>query len=285
MAFHSRKLNDAERNYEIHDKELLAILEAFKEWKHYLVGSDKPITVYTDNQNLQNFLTTKVWNRRQVRWAQRLADYNFKIIYRPGARGGKSDALSRRWEYRPEEGAEHNERSILKPEHFGLSLSYADDEDERDVSEPEQVLQQAIRIKRLSAKATLPTKGSRLAAGHDIYAINEFTIPAQGQVLAETGIAIGLPKGTYARIAPRSGLASRKGIAINGGVIDADYTGEIKVIMINHGKTDCRIQAEERIAQLIIEKIDTSDMMEVDDLEVTERAGKGFGSTDMCHKR
>ena len=69
VAFYSRKLNNAERNYEIHDKKLLTILEAFKEWKHYLVGSDKAITVYTDHQNLQNFLTTKVWNRRQVSWA------------------------------------------------------------------------------------------------------------------------------------------------------------------------------------------------------------------------
>jgi len=91
-------------------------------------------------------------------------------------------------------------------------------------------------------------------AEHDIYAINEFTIPAQGQVLAETGIAIGLPKGMYARIAPRSGLASKKGIAINGGVIDTDYTREIRVIMINHGKADCRIQEGDRIAQLMIEK-------------------------------
>ena len=96
--------------------------------------------------------------------------------------------------------------------------------------------------------------------------INEFTIPAQGQVLAETSITIRPPKGTYVRIAPRSGLASKKGIAINGGVIDADYTGEVKVIMINHRKIDYRILAGDRMAQLIIEKIDTSDMMEVDDL-------------------
>ena len=173
----------------------------------------------------------------------------------------------------------------MKPEHFGLSLIHADDEDKGYVSEPEQVLQQRIRIKRLSANATLPTKGSWLAAGHDIYVINEFTIPVQGQVLAETGIAIGKPKGTYARIAPRSGLASKKGIAINGGVIDADYTGEVKVIMINHGKIDCRIQAGDRITQLIIEKIDTSDMMEVDNLEITKQADEGFGSTDISPKR
>jgi len=59
VAFHSQKLSPAKRNYEIHDKELLAILEAFTEWKCYLAGADKPITVYTDHQNLQHFLTTK----------------------------------------------------------------------------------------------------------------------------------------------------------------------------------------------------------------------------------
>ena len=59
VAFHSRKLSEAERNYEIHDKELLSILQAFKEWPHYLVGTKDPIMVYTDHQNLQNFVTTK----------------------------------------------------------------------------------------------------------------------------------------------------------------------------------------------------------------------------------
>jgi len=173
----------------------------------------------------------------------------------------------------------------LKPEHFQISLIHEDDEDEGYISEPEPTRKNGIRVKRLSSKAILPTKGSRLAAGHDIYAIAEFIIPAQGQVLAETGIAIGLPKGTYARIAPRSGLASKKGIAINGGVIDADYTGEIWVIMVNHGKADCRIQEGDQIAQLIIEKINTSDILAVDELELTERADSGFGSTDMSPKR
>ena len=68
-----------------------------------------PIRVYTlaDHRNLQKILTTKVWNRRQTRWAQQLAKYNFKIVYRPGKRGGKRDALSRQPEYRPKEGATH----------------------------------------------------------------------------------------------------------------------------------------------------------------------------------
>jgi len=281
VVFHSRKLNPAERNYEIHDKELLAILEAFKEQNHYPVGADKPVTEYPDHQNLQNFLTTKVWNQRQIKWAQRLADYHFKRVYRLGKRGGRPDELSRRPEYRPEERAKHSEQSILKPELYQISLIHEDDEDEGYISEPEPGIRNGVRVKRLSNQAILQTKGSRLAAGHDIYAISEFTIPAQGQVLAETGIRIGLPKGTYARIAPRSGLANKKGIAINGGVIDVDYTGEIRVIMINHGKADCRIQEGDRIAQLMIEKINISDIMEVDELELTERANSGFGSTDM----
>ena len=115
VAFHSRKVNAAERNHEIHDKELLALLEAFKEWNNFLVGGDKPVTVYIDHENLQNFLTTKVWNQRQSKWVQRLADYNFRIVCRPEKRGGKPDALNRRPEYRPEEGAEHSKQSILKP--------------------------------------------------------------------------------------------------------------------------------------------------------------------------
>ena len=143
MAFHSRKLNDAERNYQIHDKELLAILEAFKQWPHYLVGTKDPIMVYTDYQNLQNFLTTKVWNQRQIRWAHQLANYNFQIVYKPGKLGGKPDALSRRPESRPEEGATHREQSILKPDHFQISLvqighNQEDEGSESDISEQHQ---------------------------------------------------------------------------------------------------------------------------------------------------
>src|SRR6195952_2494958 len=96
------------------------------------------------------------------------------MVYQPSALGGKADALSRRPEYRPEEGVKHSEQSILKPEHFELSLIHADDKDEGYVSEPEQKTYLGIRIKRRSAKATIPTKGSWLAAGHDLYAIDRF---------------------------------------------------------------------------------------------------------------
>jgi len=95
VAFHSRQLSPAERNSDIHDKELLAIVVAFMEWRHYLEGTEKPVTVYTDHPNLQYFLTTKVWTDRQIRWAQKLCGFNFKIVYCPGTKGGKPDALSR----------------------------------------------------------------------------------------------------------------------------------------------------------------------------------------------
>ena len=80
VAFPSGNLNDVEQNYEIHDKEFLAILEAFCVWKHYILAADDHVTLYTEHQNLQYFLTTKVWNPRQIRWAQWLANFNFKIV-------------------------------------------------------------------------------------------------------------------------------------------------------------------------------------------------------------
>lgn len=96
IAYYSRKMSPAELNYEIHDKELLAIVTAFKEWRHYLEGANYEITVYSDHKNLGYFTTTKILNRRQVRWAEQLAPFYFKIHYRKGNENGKADALSRR---------------------------------------------------------------------------------------------------------------------------------------------------------------------------------------------
>ena len=105
------------------------------------------------------------------------------------------------------------------------------------------------------------------------------------EMLVETGIAIGLPKGTYARLAARSGMASKRGIAVGGGVIDADYTGEVRVILRNHGTTYYKFKAGDRIAPLIVERIQTNESMVVDELVETERRTQGFGSTDLGPKR
>ena len=131
VAFYSRKMTATELNYDIHDKEMLAIVSAFKEWRRYLEGAEHPILVFSDHKNLEYFTTTKVLNRRQARWAQELAGYDFKIVYRPGNLNGKPDALSRRPEYRPEKGdsSENGLQPIslvLKPEHFVLEMTLED---------------------------------------------------------------------------------------------------------------------------------------------------------------
>ena len=118
FAFNSRKLNSTERNYDIEDKELLAILVAFLKWKHYLQGTEKSIMVYTDHANPQYPLTSKASTARQIRKSQKLCNFNFVIVYRPGVKGGKRDALSRQQKYRPEVGAMQRQQHILRPEHF-----------------------------------------------------------------------------------------------------------------------------------------------------------------------
>jgi uncharacterized membrane protein len=130
VAFHSRKMAPAEINYEIHDKELLAIVDAFKQWRRYLESPVDTVLIYTDHKNLEYFMTTKVLNRRQARWAQELAEFNFKIIYRQGSSNGKPDALSRRSEFRPKEGGINENQPIhrvLAEEHFDLeSIKHRD---------------------------------------------------------------------------------------------------------------------------------------------------------------
>ena len=125
VAFHSRKFTSAEINYEIQDKELLAIVDAFKHWRRYLEGATHQVQVFSDHQNLEYFTTTKVLNRRQARWAQELAGIDFKIHYRPGAKNGKPDALSRRSEYRPEKGGSESQpiTTVLHKKHFAGAVN------------------------------------------------------------------------------------------------------------------------------------------------------------------
>jgi len=96
VAYQSKTMSDAKCNYEIHDKELLAIVQAFHEWKLYMRGSPKPVPVLPDHKNLVTFMTTKKLSERPARWMQELIQYNFKIEYRPGKEGGKPDALTTR---------------------------------------------------------------------------------------------------------------------------------------------------------------------------------------------
>lgn len=102
VAFYSRKMSSAERNYDTHDGELLAIVEAFKHWRHYVEGPVvKAVELLTDHANLQGFMTTKALSRRQARWAEWLAAFDFKITHRPG-KSNPADGPSRRPDYEAE---------------------------------------------------------------------------------------------------------------------------------------------------------------------------------------
>jgi hypothetical protein len=94
VAFHSHSFNPTELNYDVHDKELFAIFEAFRIWWHYLDGSAQPINVVTDHKNLEYFSTTKVLNCRQARWAEYLCQFNLTVRFHPGKLGTKPDALT-----------------------------------------------------------------------------------------------------------------------------------------------------------------------------------------------
>jgi len=112
-----------------------------------------------------------------------------------------------------------------------------------------------IGIQRLDEKAPIPTKRSKLAAGHDLYRIEDILIPASSRGLVKISLAVAVLEGTYDRLAPRSGLAT-KGITVDAGVIDANYRRKVKVLLVNHGKLDYEVKIRERIAQLVLERID-----------------------------
>jgi hypothetical protein len=140
VAYFSKKHSAAECNYEIYDKELLAIIRCFEEWRPELEGSPFPIAILTDHKNLAYFMTTKKLSRRQVRWSEFLSRFNFCITYRPGKLGGKPDALTRRSGDLPKEGDErliHQEQTVLKPYNLDIdSLFLAPIETQKIQDEP-----------------------------------------------------------------------------------------------------------------------------------------------------
>jgi len=104
-------------------------------------------------------------------------------------------------------------------------------------------------------------------------------VPARGKALVDTQLSIAVPPGTYGRVAPRSGLASKFMIDTGAGVVDADYRGVIFVLLFNYSDKDFQVEEGDRIAQIIIERIYTPEVREVNDLEATARGTNGFGST------
>lgn len=138
----------------------------------------------------------------------------------------------------------------------------------------------ALNVTRLIPSAVIPTRSTPGSAGLDLFSTDNYVIMPGRRVVVSTGISVRLPPGTYGRIAPRSGLAVKHGLDTLAGVVDPDYTGEIKVVLQNLDAVQpFIIRPGYRIAQLILEKFETVDVTEVTELPPTERGAEGFGST------
>jgi hypothetical protein len=144
IAFFSKSLSEVERNYEIHDKEMLAIIRALEDWRHFLEGAQHKVEVWTDHKNLQYFMTAQKLNRRQARWSLYLSRFDFNLHHRPGRSMGKPDALSRRPDHGDGSG-DNAEIVLLKPELFVVRAI----EGIRAEGEEKEILQEIRRQNRI----------------------------------------------------------------------------------------------------------------------------------------
>jgi len=145
-----------------------------------------------------------------------------------------------------------------------------------------------VFLKLLTETATTPRRGSEDAVGYDLFASEPCTVPAArvagdgvvevGRGLVPTGVAMAIPVGLYGRVAPRSGLAVRRGIDVGAGVIDPDYRDEVRILLFNFSSEPFEIATGDRIAQILFERVEVPRLDVVDTLDATARAG-GFGST------
>ena len=133
VAYFSRQFTSAERNYEIYDRELLAVHECLKEWRYFLQGGLHPVTILCDHKNLEYFMTTRVLTRRQARWSLFLSEFDFLLTHRPGKLNGKADTLSRRPDFLPSRGEDNQPDNLVQliksSQIFSMKLSVSEDVD------------------------------------------------------------------------------------------------------------------------------------------------------------
>ena len=139
-----------------------------------------------------------------------------------------------------------------------------------------------VRVKKLHPDAVVPSRAHADDAGVDLSSIEDVVLAPGQRALVGTGIAIALPEATVGLVHPRSGLAFKKGLSIVNapGTIDAGYRGEVKICLINlDPDNDIEIAKGDRLAHLVVQKVELSPMVEVDELDETERGAGGHGST------
>jgi len=138
-----------------------------------------------------------------------------------------------------------------------------------------------MRVKLLSKNAKLPTRGSEQAAGFDLYSSIHMSIAPGESEKISTGLAIDVGLGNAGLIWPRSKISSKFSIDVLAGVIDSDYRGELMVCLINHGNSCIEIEPGDKIAQILIQKVEQPEVVEVGDLEETGRGAHGVNCDDL----
>lgn len=132
---------------------------------------------------------------------------------------------------------------------------------------------------KVEGEAAVPEYATAGAAGADLRASEAVTLAPGERAAVPTGLRLEIPPGHVGLVWPRSGLAVRNGIDTLAGVIDADYRGEVKVVLVNHGREPFRIEAGDRIAQLLVQRVERPTFLRAADLAETHRGEAGFGST------
>jgi dUTP pyrophosphatase len=138
-----------------------------------------------------------------------------------------------------------------------------------------------VLVRRLDRELPLPARAREHDAGLDLFAAEAVTVEPGGRALVATGIALAIPQGYAGFVLPRSGLALRQGVTLlnTPGLIDAGYRGEVKVLLVNHDRAAAAIARGDRIAQLVIQRVEPAELVEVDELPASDRGAGGFGST------
>ena len=137
----------------------------------------------------------------------------------------------------------------------------------------------SLKIKKLVSNAIIPKRSTPGAVGYDLHSTEGHVILPGHRAVVPTGLSFEFPSGVYGRVAPRSGLAVKHGLNVGAGVVDPDYTGEVKVVLFNHDKAAFAIKPGYRIAQLICERYECPEIEEVAEVTETSRGEGGFGST------
>lgn len=136
-----------------------------------------------------------------------------------------------------------------------------------------------VRVKKLAEDAIIPKKNNSTDAGYDIYSAEDKNINTGSRDLVKTNISMAIPSGYVGLIWPRSGLAVKQGVDTLAGVIDSGYRGEVCVVLQNHGDKTLFIKKGDRIAQILIQKIEDFVLTEVEELDISDRGRSGFGSS------